>query len=57
MASNEQGAERTGHCYCGSLTVTARGEPVDVYACSCSDCPSGAAAVHFPTRLFIPSPR
>jgi hypothetical protein len=52
MASNEQGAERTG-----SLTVTARGEPVDFYACSCSDCPSGAAAVHFPTRLFIPSPR
>ncbi|HLC08152.1 MAG TPA: GFA family protein [Methyloceanibacter sp.] len=30
--------ERTARCLCGNLTVTARGEPVDVYACGCADC-------------------
>lgn len=30
--------ERKASCACGGLTVTARGEPVHVYACSCVDC-------------------
>jgi hypothetical protein len=30
--------ERVATCGCGSLRVTAHGEPADVYACSCADC-------------------
>jgi hypothetical protein len=52
MASNEQGAERIGHCYCGSLTVTAHGEPVDVYACSCSDCQRGSGSAFSYAALY-----
>jgi hypothetical protein len=35
MTSNE---ERTAKCNCGALVLTARGEPADVYACSCIYC-------------------
>ena len=52
MASEEQGTLRTGHCYCGSLTVTARGEPVDVYACSCTDCQRGSGSAFSYAALF-----
>jgi len=30
--------ERTGSCGCGNLTVTTRGEPSEVHACSCLNC-------------------
>ncbi len=30
--------ESTASCGCGNLTVTTRGEPADVYACSCLNC-------------------
>jgi hypothetical protein len=30
--------ERIATCNCGSLRVTVRGEPADVYACSCASC-------------------
>ena len=55
MASNEQGPERIGHCYCGSLTVTARGEPVDVYACSCTDCQRGSGSAFSYAALYSES--
>ena len=29
---------RTARCGCGAFTLTARGAPVEVYACSCLDC-------------------
>jgi hypothetical protein len=29
---------RTARCGCGGLTVTARGEPAQIYACSCLKC-------------------
>ena len=37
--------ERVAACGCGRLTVTARGQPAEVYACSCDACQrrSGAA--------------
>lgn len=40
MNVNETSAlrERIAACGCGSLTAAARGEPVEVYACSCRDC-------------------
>jgi hypothetical protein len=31
-------AERVARCACGDLTLTTRGEPLDVYLCSCKDC-------------------
>ena len=30
--------QRRAECLCGGLIVTARGEPKQVYACSCRDC-------------------
>jgi hypothetical protein len=30
--------ERTASCGCGNLKVTARGEPSEVYVCSCLNC-------------------
>ena len=45
---------RTARCACGALTLTTRGEPAEVYLCSCLDCQrrSGAAfsyAALYPT--------
>ncbi|EJL31085.1 hypothetical protein PMI01_02893 [Caulobacter sp. AP07] len=37
-AAEDQTARRTARCSCGGLTVTARGEPVQVNACSCLAC-------------------
>ena len=36
--------ERTASCCCGNLTVTARGEPAHVYACSCRECQRGSGS-------------
>lgn len=30
--------QRTARCACGALTVAVQGEPVAVYACSCTNC-------------------
>ena len=30
--------ERIARCMCGSLSVTARSNPTEVYICSCTDC-------------------
>ena len=31
-------SQQIAKCLCGSLTATARGEPDEIYACSCADC-------------------
>jgi hypothetical protein len=36
--ATEPPRERTARCGCGELTVLARGEPAEVYLCSCLDC-------------------
>ena len=38
MAEQRNAPERTAACACGGLSVTVRGEPADVYACSCASC-------------------
>jgi hypothetical protein len=50
-------SERIARCACGQLTLTARGEPVAVYLCSCFECQrrSGAAfsyAAIYPTSAI-----
>ncbi len=50
MAS--EGAERTARCACGNLSVTTRGEPVDVYLCSCSACQRGTGSAFSYAALF-----
>jgi hypothetical protein len=45
MGNQRDGRERLARCCCGNLKVTARGEPVDVYLCSCTDCQRGAGSV------------
>jgi hypothetical protein len=37
--------ERTATCCCGNVSVTARGEPSHVYACSCLECQRGSGSV------------
>lgn len=49
-------AERIAKCSCGNLTVTARGEPLDVYLCSCTACQRGTGTA-FSKRLSFPSQR
>jgi hypothetical protein len=50
MAS--EGPERTARCACGNLTVTTRGEPVDVYLCSCTACQRGTGSAFSYAALF-----
>jgi len=38
MTEQKGTGDRTASCGCGNLTVTARGEPLQVYACSCLNC-------------------
>ena len=38
MTETKGAPERTASCGCGNLTVTTRGEPSEVYACSCLNC-------------------
>ena len=38
MEKAENMRERKASCSCGNLTVTTRGEPSEVSACSCLDC-------------------
>ncbi len=52
MGSRQDGPERVARCACGNLTVTARGEPVDVYLCSCNDCQRGSGSAFSYAALF-----
>ncbi len=38
MTEQKDTSDRTASCGCGNLTVTASGEPLQVYACSCLNC-------------------
>lgn len=38
MTETSAPRERNARCGCGGLTVTTRGEPLVVYACSCLNC-------------------
>ena len=38
MSATGASPERTARCGCGQLTVTARGAPLSVDACSCGNC-------------------
>lgn len=44
--------ERIARCACGGLTATARGEPLDVYLCSCTDCQRGTGSAFSYAALF-----
>jgi hypothetical protein len=52
MGNQRDGAEHVARCACGNLTVTARGEPVDVYLCSCTDCQRGSGSAFSYAALF-----
>ncbi|ODR98489.1 hypothetical protein AUC68_08665 [Methyloceanibacter methanicus] len=43
---------RTAHCACGAMTVSTRGEPADVYLCSCLDCQRGTGSAFSYGALF-----
>ena len=38
MTEESTTGDRTASCGCGDLTVTASGEPLDVYLCGCRNC-------------------
>jgi len=44
--------ERTARCGCGGLTVTTRGEPTGVYACSCLVCQRKSGATFTYSAIF-----
>jgi hypothetical protein len=44
--------ERTASCACGELTAATRGEPVDVYLCSCLKCQRGTGSAFSYAALF-----
>jgi hypothetical protein len=52
MADQKDNPERAARCACGALSVTARGEPVDVYLCSCLDCQRGTGSAFSYAALF-----
>jgi hypothetical protein len=52
MGNQQVGAERVAHCACGGLTVTTRGEPVDVYLCSCTACQRGTGSAFSYAAIF-----
>lgn len=52
MTSPAEDVERIASCACGGLTVTARGEPADVYLCSCLDCQRGTGSAFSYAALF-----
>jgi hypothetical protein len=48
----ESKIERTGRCGCGGLTFTARGEPVEVYTCTCLNCQRESGGAFTYSALF-----
>jgi hypothetical protein len=52
MANQQDGPERIASCACGGLTVTARGEPIDVYLCSCTACQRGTGSAFSYAAIF-----
>jgi hypothetical protein len=52
MGHEQDGSERVARCACGNLTVTARGEPLDVYLCSCAECQRGTGSAFSYAAIF-----
>jgi hypothetical protein len=52
MAKHQDATERVARCACGGLTVTARGEPIDVYLCSCTACQRGTGSTFSYAAIF-----
>ena len=52
MANQQGGPERIARCACSGLTVTARGEPIDVYLCSCTACQRGTGSAFSYAAIF-----
>lgn len=52
MSETSETRERTASCGCGGLTAVARGEPVDVYACSCVACQRRSGSAFSYAALF-----
>ena len=52
MTETKGARERTASCGCGNLTVTTRGEPTEVYACSCLNCQRGSGSAFGYKAIF-----
>lgn len=52
MSRPEDNRERSARCCCGNLTVVARGEPIDVYSCSCLACQRASGSVFSYAAIF-----
>jgi len=52
MAKHQDAPGRVARCACSSLTVTARGEPIDVYLCSCTACQRGTGSAFSYAAIF-----
>ncbi|HZP09774.1 GFA family protein [Methyloceanibacter sp.] len=52
MASQQDEQERVARCACGNLEVTTRGEPIDVYICSCLACQRGTGSAFSYAAIF-----
>ena len=52
MGSQRDVPERAARCACGNLMVTARGEPLEVYLCSCTDCQRGSGSAFSYAAIF-----
>jgi len=52
MADQKDSLGRVAACACGALSVTARGEPVDVYLCGCLDCQRGTGSAFSYAAMF-----
>jgi hypothetical protein len=52
MGSRQDVPDHVASCACGNLTVTARGEPVEVYLCSCTDCQRGSGSAFSYAAIF-----
>jgi hypothetical protein len=52
MAKHQDAPGRVARCACSSLMVTARGEPIDVYLCSCTACQRGIGSAFSYAAIF-----
>jgi len=52
MAKHQDAPGRVARCACSSLTVTARGESIDVYLCSCTACQRGTGSAFSYAAIF-----
>ena len=53
MAEAGNASERIAACACGNLTVAVRGEPVEIYACSCTSCQRRSGSAFTYAALYL----